>query len=228
MRFFLLTLLACSACTAAKPVVEEPVTQAEPQAEATEAAPKAAQPHASTNLVFEGDLSFISVKNGDTPVLGTLAGFSGSAVAGPEEDGIIPLKGTLQIPLNTLSTELELRDQNILNAFFGVEANPVAFFELKRMSHPAPGTAGMWIDGSLKIGPFSMDVRGHFRATTATDGSQNLESGEAMILSISELGMGERLASLIALCQHKSVDDSVEVRAKGTIRFTVDAPAVPQ
>jgi hypothetical protein len=226
MRFFLLTLLACSACTATKPAPAESVTQVEPKPEATEVAPKEA--HASSRMVFEGNLSFISVKNGDTPVPGTWTGFSGSVVAGTEKDGIIPLDGTLEIPLNSLSTELAPRDQNILNAFFGVEANPVAFFELKRMSHPAPGTAGMWIDGSLKIGPFSQDVRGHFRATMGADGSQSLESGEAMIISISQLGMGKRLASLIALCGHKSVDDSVEVRAKGSIRFTADAPAVPQ
>ena len=228
MRLCFLTFLAFLACTSTKPTPVEPVAQPGAKAEIVEAAPKEAQPAVAAILSFEGELSFISVKNGDTPVLGTWAGFSGSAVAGPEKDCIIPLDGTLDIPLNTLSTELELRDQQILNTFFDVKANPVAFFELKRMSRPAPGTAGMWIDGSLKIGPFSQDVRGHFRATTAEDGSQQLESGEAMIISISQLGMGKRLASLMALCEHESVDDSVEVRTKGTIRFTADASTVPQ
>jgi hypothetical protein len=219
MRFFLLALFGAVACTTSKPTSVEAPSVEVPAVEAVPESAKETNPHAASKMMIAGDLSFITVKNGDLPVAASLVGFAGQAEAGPVENGVMTLSGTLEVPLSAWTTQLEIRDQRILETFFGAEANPVAFFKLKRMSHPAPGTAGMWIDGTLEIGPFSQDVRGHFRATSGKDGTQNLESGEAMIVSIAQLGMGDRLASLISLCGHKSVDDSVEVRATGTIRF---------
>lgn len=223
MRLKTLVFLPLLACMS-QPIINDAPGLTKEDATKPEVAKEApandkAQPHASTTMSLQGDLSFISVKNGDTPVAGSILGFKGVAEVSPEINGEMALKGTIKIPLSSLSTELELRDQRIQETFFDVNANPEALFHLKRMSHPKPGTAGMWIDGTLEIGPFKQEVRGHFRATQGEDGVQQLESGEAMIVSIRALGMNERLAKLITLCGHESVGDSIEVRASGTIKF---------
>lgn len=224
MRFKTLIFLPLFAC-ASQPIISNDVPDAAvtapSAAEVTHEAPSVdkAHSHAATTMSLKGDLSFISVKNGDIPVPGTIVGFEGVAEVSPEVDGEMALEGVLKIPLTALSTNLDLRDQRIQETFFDVKTTPVALFHLKKMSHPKPGTAGMWIDGTLEIGPYKQDVRGHFRATQGEGGVQNLESGEAMIISIATLGMSERLQNLITLCAHKSIGDSIEVRASGTMSF---------
>jgi polyisoprenoid-binding protein YceI len=215
IRFLLLLpLLACATSKESGTYSVAPAVEA-PQSSQEASTP----PHSASRIEIQGELSFISVKNGDTPVAGTLVGFSGSAAVGAGEEGLMSLDGVLEIPLAGLSTGLPIRDDRIRDSFFHIQEVPTARFTLERMQHPKPGTAGMWIEGRLEIGAFSQPVRGHFRATSNADGSLSLESGEAMVLSISQLGMGERLTALMSLCGHKSIDDSVEVRATGSIRF---------
>ena len=222
MKKTLLVLLSLVACSAAKeaPLSSDAAAPTEATAEATASVEEApAKPHTGSRIDIQASLEFISVKNEDTPVSGTIVGVSGSASVEPGEGGLMGLDGVLEIPLTGFDTALAPRDANIQNAFFHVSETPMARFHLQKMQHPKPGTAGMWIEGKLEIGPFSQPIRGHFRASTNEDGSMSLESGEAMVVSIDKLGMGERLAALMALCGHKTVDDSVEVRASGTLRL---------
>ena len=232
MRLKPLLFLSLFAC-ASQPIINNDAPDAtapsavEPSAPEEAPATEEAPAHASTKVSLQGDLSFISVKNGDTPVPGTIVGFEGVADVSPEVNGEMALEGVLKIPLTALSTNLDLRDQRIQETFFDVKTTPVALFHLKKMSHPKPGTAGMWIDGTLEIGPYKQDVRGHFRATQGEGGVQNLESGEAMIISVAALGMSERLQNLITLCAHKSIGDSIEVRASGTMSFVSEGHERP-
>ncbi len=215
---FFTILLGCSAAkdTATPKIIAGPTEGA---AESAEEVSATADPHPSSTMVFSGQVNFNSVKNGNAQVGGSIGALSGSATATPQEGGILALSGVLEIPLGSLDTGLEFRDDRIKETFFGLSGNPTAQFHLLKMKHPAPGSSAMWIDGRLEIGPFSQEVRGHFLATPEEDGSMTLRSGEAMIVSIDNLGMGERAQALLELCGHTSIDDSVEITAEGSIRF---------
>ena len=103
-----------------------PSEEAEPPAEE-------APPHSGARLEISGDLEFLSVKNGDTPVAGTIVGVEGSASIEPGEAGLMGLDGVLEIPLTRFNTELAPRDLNIQQAFFGVSETPTARFHLQKM-----------------------------------------------------------------------------------------------
>ena len=215
----LLLLLPLAACSSSMTPPSAPPGAVSPEEQAPVSKPAEPAGAESASAIFEGQIEFVSLKNGDSPVPGTIRGITGSSPAVLGDDGVTSLGGVVTIPLTAIDTALEIRDQRVMDTFFHAQETPTASLELKQMKLPSSDAGGMWIDGTLQIGPFAQDVRGHFRGERQEDGSWSIESGEPMIVSISSLGMGERLMALMTLCGHKSIDDSVEVRAKGIIRF---------
>jgi len=212
-----LPLWACaSTTTTAPPAGSAPVEEAAP------AAAPVAQPVESP-AEFSGEIEFVSVKNGDSPVSAVIRDISGALRLGEKaENGIHEASGSLTIPLTAVDSQLQLRDQRIMEVFFHAQDTPEASFTVSGVKMPegeeGQANAG-WVDGTLAIGPYSQAVRGHFLGTNDGAGGWTVESGEPMVLSIESLGMGSRLKALMELCGHKSIDDSVEVRAKGMLRF---------
>jgi len=166
---------------------------------------------------FEGSVDFISVKNRTIAVPGRVSGLQGEARAEKLDLGVVALEGAVEIPLASLTTDLAIRDQRIQNTFFGMSEGNSARFLFKEMKTPAEGSRVMWIDGALEIGPFSQDLRAHLLVKEERPGEWVVESGESMVVKISKLGMSGRLATLVELCAHESIDDSVEVRLSGVI-----------
>ena len=214
---FSLPLMACaSTTTTAPPATPAPV-------EETVQAPNPTASEAPTPAKFSGEIEFVSVKNGDSPVSAVIRDISGVIRLGEKsENGVTSASGSLTIPLTAVDSQLELRDQRIMDVFFHAQDTPEASFTVSGVKMPegADGEANAgWVDGTLAIGPYSQTVRGHFLGTHHGAGGWTFESGEAMVLSIESLGMGSRLKALMELCGHQSIDDSVEVRAKGELRF---------
>ena len=207
-----LPLFACSSATTA------PASTVPPVKEAVSAAIEPASQ--AKKAEFQGEIEFVSIKNGDTPVSATIRDIAGAIRLGDKaEDGVHSAEGALTIPLTAVDSQLEIRDQRIMDVFFHAQETPSASFTIDGVKMPEGNAGAGWVDGTLTIGPYTQDVRGHFLGSSEEEGSWSFESGEPMVVSIESLGMGSRLKALMELCGHRSIDDSVEVRAKGLLRF---------
>jgi hypothetical protein len=211
----LLASLPLFACTSASPT-----SPSMTEAPVKEATPVASEVAAAKQGEFQGEIEFVSIKNGDSPVSAVIRDITGAIRLGEKaEDGVHRAEGALTIPLTAVDSQLEIRDQRIMNVFFHAQETPSASFAIDGVKMPEGNEGAGWVDGTLSIGPYTQDVRGHFLGASQEEGSWTFESGEPMVVSIESLGMGSRLKALMELCGHRSIDDSVEVRAKGLLRF---------
>ena len=216
MRLLIATLplLACVSNTTSAPPSAVTPKEAAPTEVPTEAAAEVPAGE------FSGEIEFVSVKNGDSPVSAVIRDITGAIRLGDKGDnGVHAAEGALNIPLTAVDSQLQIRDQRIMEVFFHAQETPAANFAVSGVKMPEGTQGAGWVDGTLSIGPFNQSVRGHFMGKSDTEGSWSFESGEPMIVSIESLGMGSRLKALMELCGHQSIDDSVEVRAKGLLRF---------
>ena len=211
----LLASLPLFACTSASPT-----SPSMTEAPVKEATPVASEVAAAKQGEFQGEIEFVSIKNGDSPVSAVIRDITGAIRLGEKaEDGVHHAEGSLTIPLTAVDSQLEIRDQRIMDVFFHAQETPSASFAIDGVKMPEGNEGAGWVDGTLSIGPYTQDVRGHFLGASQEEGSWTFESGEPMVVSIESLGMGSRLKALMELCGHRSIDDSVEVRAKGLLRF---------
>jgi polyisoprenoid-binding protein YceI len=172
--------------------------------------------------IHSGEISVISVKNGDTDVPATFTSVTGDLAF---QDGRrqVGLSGTIQVGLNSFNSGLDLRDTNVKSHFFDVAQHPTSSLVVKSLEG-LPGEGVQVGSSSPATLTGELDVYGTIQAVTAsvllsrTDEHRYvLETTQPFEVSIEKLGMAERLKLLMTACNHKSVNDIVKVGARVNI-----------
>ncbi len=164
-------------------------------------------------------LSFVSTKNGDAEVVGTfgvmLGGFNVDAAK------LSATTGVLNVELDSVDTDLEQRDKNLAETFFGqvvgkVIRSDVEFLALR------PQVEAVAVGGKTRAeADLRINLRGHGNLVTAaveisrtSEQGWTLKTTEPVALSIVSLGMQGRADSLKERCGHQSIGDAVMISAE--------------
>ena len=222
MRFSLACLVAglaipfasCGADTPTAPDVAAPVAM-------TPAPPPPSLPPSQDRWSVSVDgssskITWTAMKNGGTPVSGTLSVVDGGLAVTPADLGTTD--GALKVDLSHVDSGDALRDQRLIETFFGSNQDDGASAKVEvvevnvepkaiEIGQTARGTARFAllmkqgkVDGVAKIAIERPDPN-RWHVTTS----------EPALLSVASLGLGPNLAALIQACGHKSVEDGVNV-----------------
>ena len=216
-------LLACGGsdpapAPAPAPDPVDPVVGAATETTTPEATPAApATPPIALNA--EGSsISFVARKNDEADVAGTFTKLSGSATI-PNGD-LMQARGSIEFTLfGGVDTKDPARDLNIANAFFEAfdASGPKGTVSLNNMEvepstlevgGTATGNAFVDVGAGLSMTGLALPV-----SVTRTESGYTVTVTEPTPVSIEKLGMNDRKAKMMELCQHKSVDDAVKVSA---------------
>ncbi len=208
-------LVACGGKTASEappaPAPKADITEAPaPQAPAVVATPLALQAVGS-------ELTFSARKNDEADVGGTFTRLSGTLLL-PGDD-LSQARGSLSVGwVGGVDTKDPARDLNLVTAFFGAldDSAPKGSVSLNSLEVKKPklavgesttGNAFVDVGAGRSMTGLALPVRieriaaAQYRFTVTEPGA----------VSIDKLGMNDRKAALITLCQHQSVGDAVTV-----------------
>lgn len=226
---FVLTLAACGGDDS--PAPEAPATESaasEAPAEATqEAAPaKAEEPAEEATpdlgpalaLQSEGSsLGFVARKNDEADVAGTFTDLSG-ALHVPGGD-LSKAAGTIEIGwVGAVETGDPARDNSLITVFFAAvnEAAPKGQVGLNSLEVETPvlevgasTTGNAFVDVGAGVSMTGLAVP--VKVTRVADAQYKVELPEGAEVSIDKLGMADRKATLMKVCNHKSVGDTVKI-----------------
>jgi len=201
---------------------------ADPPAPAPEATPDPAaeQTTAAHSVVLDGAASSIewtSIKNGDAPVKGKFTKVSGGLALTAADLGATT--GSLTIDLSGIDSALELRDMRIAETFFGAAPDAakqatltLAGLEAEAATLEPGGSTAATATFTLALESASVTLEQPVQVTRADANGWTVATTRPARLSIQDLGLSDRLAALIKLCAHQSVDDTVTVDASLTFK----------
>lgn len=171
------------------------------------------------NGVFQlkKDASWVSVrtlKNGFVPVKGTLNFSKGTL-------DLNDLKNFLELKVNLLSWDsgLSQRDSRVKSVFFAAsESNSEAVFKVTEVSpeiidgfRKEKSFQKYSVKGQLTLAGKTTKVRAILNGSFDQKGRLRIKSLNPIELKISELGLSDNLKKLIEICNHRSVENVVEL-----------------
>lgn len=113
--------------------------------------------HGQVSFVAKGKPAMIKIK-------GTGQGVTGSLI---EKDRL--LSGTLTFDLNTLNTEIDLRDEHMKNKYLEVQKFPQARLHLKNLKIPQNQSGTIDFSGEMEIKGVTKPVQGQVTLLPNTD-----------------------------------------------------------
>ena len=156
-------------------------------------------------------VSFVSYKDDMVPVSFDVHHPGGTL--GLVDGSLESAYGKVLVPLAGIDSDLEVRDSRVMEVFFGLsDANRYVTFDFNGMD-VAPLGEGEWaaaVSGTVTIAGVSQPATASLHITRDGD-SLLMTTAEPLVLSIEGFGLSARLADLIALCGHDTIDDGVEV-----------------
>ena len=207
---------------APKEASDESPQNAEAPSEAAESEPVNAGP--AMSLQAEGSaLSFIARKNDEADVPGKLTNLMGTLQV-PDGD-LSKAAGTIEIGwFGGVDTANPARDSNLTTIFFGAldDLAPKGQVSLNSLKVKTPtldvgqstvGNAFVDVGAGVSMTGIAVPVT----VTRNAESQYTFALGEGVEVSIEKLGMNDRKATLMQVCQHKSVSDAV--RMAGTFVF---------
>jgi len=231
---FVLTLAACSGGDAPEaPAASEPAAISAPsdgsQAETTQAAeaPAAdgeaaeeATPDLGPALALQAEgssLGFVARKNDEADVAGTFKTLSGTMHV-PGGD-LSKAAGTIEIGwVGNIDTGDAARDNSLITVFFAAvdDAAPKGQVGLNNLEVETPmlevgasTTGNAFVDVGAGVSMTGLAVP--VKVTRSGESQYSIELPEGAEVSIEKLGMNERKATLMTVCNHKSVGDTVKI-----------------
>jgi|GEM_PF-6724567 len=220
-------LLACGGAEKA-PTADAPDPAATPakapEAPATKAPAAAAPQGPSLALVSEGSsLGFIARKNDEADVPGSFTNLDG-AMTVPGGD-LSKARGNLSIGwIGGVDTKNPARDNSIISVFFGAldATAPEGQVSLNSLEVESPNlavgastTGNAFVDVGAGLAMYGLAAP--VTVTRDAESKYTVVLGEGVTVSVDKLGMGERKATLMEVCQHKSVGDAIKIA--GTFVF---------
>lgn len=190
----------------------------EPPPEATPAPATVAVPTGPMALQAEGsELSFSARKNDESDVVGRFTQLSGTLTV-PNGD-LGQAQGSITVAwIGGVKTDEQLRDENIISAFFGAldDTAPKGSVSLNSLEVKKPsleigestvGNAFVDVGAGMSMMGLAVPVKVE---RVALD-QYKVTLTEQAEVSIDKLGMSVRKKALIELCQHKSVGDVIKI-----------------
>ena len=166
--------------------------------------------------VATSKLQWTAVKNGDTPVSGTLVIGQGALQVTPTDLSLT--RATARVDLWTAQSGDPLRDGRLTKTFFEAGDQPTGSAAIRirevviepkvlDLGQTGKGTAKFTV--TLKQGQFDGSLPIHVERP---DGERwHVTTTEPTPVSIAGMGLSARLAALVTECAHKSIDDGVLV-----------------
>ncbi len=198
----------------------ETTPEASRTAEATEKAAEAEPVDMGPTMTLQAEgsaLSFIARKNDEADVPGKLTNLGGTLQV-PGGD-LSKATGTIEIGwVGGVDTENPARDNSIITVFFGAldEAAPKGQVSLNSLEVQTPsldvgqstsGNAFVDVGAGVSMTGLAVPVT----VTRNAESQYTFALGEGVEVSIERLGMNDRKATLMQVCQHKSVSDAVKM-----------------
>ncbi len=177
---------------------------------AEKAAPPAAQAQSqSWSLVSDQSrLSFVSVKAGEVAEVHHFAKLTGTV----QPDGT----ASIAIPLDSVNTGIDIRDERMRNILFDVATHPTAIFattiDLASLNSLSIGDQRrMPLAGQLSLHGLTAPVETQVTITRAADGKVLVNSLDPIIINASSFGLTEGLAELQKLAKLPGITPDVPV-----------------
>jgi len=203
---------------AAEQSTVEPATVA-PEAPPAAAAEATASPTASAMALAaeSSSLSFTARKNEEADVVGTFTAMSGS-MAVPDGD-LSKASGSIEIAwVGGIDTGNAARDSSLTTVFFGAldATTPKGAISLNSLEVETPrlevgastsGNAFVDVGAGVAMAGLAIPVS----VTRDAADKYSIRLPEGAEVSIEKLGMSERKATLMKVCNHKSVGDAVKI-----------------
>ncbi|MCP5464439.1 MAG: hypothetical protein H7A33_05375 [Deltaproteobacteria bacterium] len=160
-----------------------------------------------------------TIKNGDTPVSGSLNFSKGNVVWMGEQFK----EASAHLSLASWNSSLALRDQRVRDIFFGVsqfgdDQLEISFFPKGKINlTELQGDEAKLVHGDVAIrfrGKLDLKRPAAVFVSKNQEGNLVVEIKDPVTVSISKLGLSQPLDKLIEICAHKSVDDQVEITGR--------------
>ncbi len=169
-------------------------------------------------------VQFGSLKNGEVEVTGKFTAIGGGANIDPTD--LRTARGELDIDFQAVASGDVARDKNIAETFF-LSATPNALHGNVQLTNFRPEKQTVKVGETIKAdATLSVNMGIEISNVNVSMTLQRLGENrwefalvDGFTLSIDNLGLGERLKTLMALCDHKSVAD--EVKATGKLVFGI-------
>jgi polyisoprenoid-binding protein YceI len=120
------------------------------------------------------------------------------------------LTGTVHIDLTSLRTELEVRDQNIMDTFFEVSRFDSATFAFKNVRPQGKGPSG-WVlaDGTLSLHGVGKELKDIALDVTRRDDGWDVRTRTSLMIRTDDYGLAAQ--ALLAVCGHAGIDPAASV-----------------
>jgi hypothetical protein len=225
-----MSALFLGACSGSVELPSLPIGEdnaAKPEPKPIEAPPAALELHVTNSLI-----SVSVVKDGDVQVPGKLGG-AGGILTFADGAALQGLAGSFTIPVSSWDSGLELRDTRVEDIFFEKALHPEMSYRLVSLDGlpPEPVAVGGSVEGTavgrLTVGGTSIDTSAKVKLSRLTATDFSLDTVEPFYVSIDAIGRKNPLLLLIKECNHKSIDDNVQVSVRLELGPQPPAAAAP-
>jgi polyisoprenoid-binding protein YceI len=119
------------------------------------------------------------------------------------------LEAVVSVDVTSIETDLELRNNNIKQAFFETELFPSASFSLTNVRVSPTDAQAVLVDALLDIHGASKEITDLPLHAERIDGAWHVSTIEPIVIVSDDFGLGAQ--ALLMLCGHKGIDEFASV-----------------